>query len=79
MGQDPSDWKTLLSRANQLVRSATHPASQLPVEKDHALTGRRDRVAQLAATDGRRAAREGRPGRLLDLHLHQLAAYPRLT
>ena len=33
MGQDPSDWKTLLSRANQLVRSATHPASQLPVEK----------------------------------------------
>jgi thiol-disulfide isomerase/thioredoxin len=32
MDQDASGWKTLLTRANQLVRSATHPASQLPVE-----------------------------------------------
>ena len=32
MGQDASGWKTLLTRANQLVRSATHPAAQLPVE-----------------------------------------------
>jgi hypothetical protein len=32
MDQDPSEWKTLLTRANQLVRSATHPAAQLPVE-----------------------------------------------
>jgi thiol-disulfide isomerase/thioredoxin len=32
MDQDPSGWKTLLTRANQLVRSATHPAAQLPVE-----------------------------------------------
>ena len=32
MDQDPSGWKTLLTRANQLVRSATHPPAQLPVE-----------------------------------------------
>jgi thiol-disulfide isomerase/thioredoxin len=32
MDQDPSGWKTLLTRTNQLVRSATHPAAQLPVE-----------------------------------------------
>jgi thiol-disulfide isomerase/thioredoxin len=32
MDQDASGWKTLLTRANQLVRSATHPAVQLPVE-----------------------------------------------
>jgi thiol-disulfide isomerase/thioredoxin len=32
MDPDASGWKTLLTRANQLVRSATHPAAQLPVE-----------------------------------------------
>jgi thiol-disulfide isomerase/thioredoxin len=32
MDQDASGWKSLLTRANQLVRSATHPAAQLPVE-----------------------------------------------
>ena len=32
MDQNASGWKTLLTRANQLVRSATHPAAQLPVE-----------------------------------------------
>jgi thiol-disulfide isomerase/thioredoxin len=32
MDQDPSGWKTLLTRANQVVRSATHPVAQLPVE-----------------------------------------------
>jgi thiol-disulfide isomerase/thioredoxin len=32
MDQDAAGWKTLLTRANQLVRSATHPAAQLPVE-----------------------------------------------
>jgi thiol-disulfide isomerase/thioredoxin len=32
MDQDPSGWKTLLTSANQLVRSATHPAAELPVE-----------------------------------------------
>jgi len=32
MDQDAGGWKTLLTRANQLVRSATHPAAQLPVE-----------------------------------------------
>jgi thiol-disulfide isomerase/thioredoxin len=32
MDQDASGWKTLLTRANQLVRSATHPVAELPVE-----------------------------------------------
>jgi hypothetical protein len=32
MAQEASGWKTLLTRANQPVRSATHPATQLPVE-----------------------------------------------
>jgi thiol-disulfide isomerase/thioredoxin len=32
MDQDASGRKTLLTRANQLVRSATHPAAELPVE-----------------------------------------------
>jgi thiol-disulfide isomerase/thioredoxin len=32
MDQDASGWKTLLTSASQLVRSATHPAAQLPVE-----------------------------------------------
>jgi thiol-disulfide isomerase/thioredoxin len=32
MDQDANGWKTLLTRANRLVRSATHPAAQLPVE-----------------------------------------------
>jgi thiol-disulfide isomerase/thioredoxin len=32
MDQEASGWKTLLTRANQLVRSATHPPAELPVE-----------------------------------------------
>jgi thiol-disulfide isomerase/thioredoxin len=32
LDQDSSGWKTLLTRANQLVRSATHPPAELPVE-----------------------------------------------
>jgi thiol-disulfide isomerase/thioredoxin len=32
MDQDHGGWKTLLTRANQLVRSATHPPAELPVE-----------------------------------------------
>jgi thiol-disulfide isomerase/thioredoxin len=32
MDPEASGWKTLLTRANQLVRSATHPPAQLPVE-----------------------------------------------
>ncbi len=32
MDQDAGGWKTLLTRANQRVRSATHPAAELPVE-----------------------------------------------
>jgi thiol-disulfide isomerase/thioredoxin len=40
MDQDAGGWKTLLTRANRRVRSATHPAAQLPVE------------GQLASFDG---------------------------
>jgi thiol-disulfide isomerase/thioredoxin len=32
MDQEAGGWKTLLTKANQLVRSATHPAAELPVE-----------------------------------------------
>jgi thiol-disulfide isomerase/thioredoxin len=32
MDQDAGGWKTLLTRTNQLVRSARHPAAELPVE-----------------------------------------------
>jgi thiol-disulfide isomerase/thioredoxin len=32
MDEDAGGWKTLLTRANQVVRSATHPTVQLPVE-----------------------------------------------
>jgi thiol-disulfide isomerase/thioredoxin len=32
MDQDANGWKTLLTRANHLVRAATHPAAELPVE-----------------------------------------------
>jgi thiol-disulfide isomerase/thioredoxin len=32
MGQDAGGWKTLVTRTNQLVRSATHPPAELPVE-----------------------------------------------
>jgi hypothetical protein len=33
MAQEASEWKTLLTRANQLLRATTHPAVvQLPVE-----------------------------------------------
>jgi hypothetical protein len=32
MDQEASGWKTLVTRANQLVRSATHPPAELPVE-----------------------------------------------
>jgi thiol-disulfide isomerase/thioredoxin len=32
MDQDANGWKTLLTRANQLFRSTTHPAALLPVE-----------------------------------------------
>ena len=42
------------------------------------LARRRDHVAQLSATDVGRPARQGRARRLLDLHLHQLAAHAAL-
>jgi thiol-disulfide isomerase/thioredoxin len=32
MAQDANEWKTLLTRANQLFRATTHPAALLPVE-----------------------------------------------
>ncbi len=44
----------------------------------HARLRRGDRLAQLAAAHGGRPAREGRARRLLDVHVHQLAAHARL-
>ena len=44
MDQDPSEWKSLLTRANQLFRGTTHPAAvKLPVE---------GRMAQLDGATG---------------------------
>ena len=50
----------------------------LPVGGSPARLRRRDRLAQLAAAHAGGPAREGRPRRLLDLHVHQLAAHARL-
>ena len=51
----------------------------LPVE-GHLPSGSMERrLAQLAAADNGGGAREGRPRRLLDVHLHQLAAHARPT
>jgi thiol-disulfide isomerase/thioredoxin len=32
MGQDTSEWKPFITRANQLFRATMHPAAQLPIE-----------------------------------------------
>ena len=79
MDQEANEWKTLFKRVNQLFRATTHPGVvQLPVEGLDAFARQRDRVAQLAATDNSRPAWPRRAGRLLDLHLHQLASHPAL-
>jgi hypothetical protein len=33
MAQEASGWKTLFTRANQLVRAATHPATSCPLKE----------------------------------------------
>jgi hypothetical protein len=78
MDQDASGWKTLLTRANQLVRSATHPAAQLPVEGD--LPGFDGATGWLNSPPLTPAELRGRVVlvNFLDLHLHQLAAHPSL-
>ena len=60
------------------ARRAAHGLGPAPGRGQAAVVRRRDRVAQLAAADAGRPARQGRPGRLLDLHLHQLAAHAAL-
>ena len=64
-----STWRAVTGRATD-SRSRTAagrgPAARLR---------RRDRLAQLGAADAGGAARPGRAGRLLDVHLHQLAAH----
>ena len=61
-----------------LIRSIAHRLAGDEVEPagrgSPGAVRRRDRLAQLGAADARGASRPGRPGRLLDLHLHQLAA-----
>ena len=53
-------------------------AISLPIEGELPVAGRRDRLAQFAAADAGRPARQSRAGRLLDLHLHQLAPHASL-
>ena len=55
-------------------REGSHGSSS-PARGAHAVARRRDGVAELATVDDRAAARPGRRRRLLDLHLHQLAAH----
>jgi hypothetical protein len=74
MDQDASGWKTLLTSANQLVRSATHPRGPACRSKVTCLV----RTARPGGSTRRHLTaaeppRPGRPGQLLDLHLHQLA------
>ena len=72
--RDPRDRKDIVMGARWRIPAGLHSASiRLPVEGELPSFGGRDRVAQFAAADAGRAAREGRPGRLLDLYLHQLA------
>ena len=60
-------------------RAADDPSSKSITHRRRvAVSRRRDRVAQFAAVDAGRPARKGRPHRLLDLHLHQLAAHTSL-
>ena len=69
-------WGDVVMTEHWLAPAGLHTASaRLPGRGQAALFRRRDRVAQLAAADAGRAARQGRPRQLLDLHLHQLAAH----
>src|SRR5947209_13113007 len=61
-----------------LARRQTPRGGSLTHGRGVAFSGWRDRVAQCAAPLGGRPARKGRARRLLDLHLHQLAAYAAL-
>ena len=53
-------------------------AASLPIEGHAALSRRRHDLAQFATADAGGLARQGRARRLLDLHLHQLAAHATL-
>jgi len=55
------------------ARRAAHVFDPAARRGQAAFPRRCDRIAQFAAADSRRPAREGRSGQLLDLHLHQLA------
>ena len=79
MAQDASEWTRFLTRANQLLRTTTHPAAvQLPVDGSmpslDGATGWLNSPPLTAA--GLRGQR--RADRFLDLHLHQLAAHASL-
>ena len=53
-------------------------ATQFAIGSELASLARADAMAQFAAADSGGSARKGRPGRFLDLHLHQLAAHASL-
>ena len=64
--------------AERTMHSMTARESQAARRRHVGVARGRHRLAQLAAADGRRLARQGRAHRLLDLHLHQLAAHSTL-
>ena len=69
-GRSPSRPGLIRSIAHRLAGERLRPAGRGPP----GLVRRRDRLAQLRAADAGGTARTGRPRRLLDLHLRQLAA-----
>ena len=65
-------------RSSEVLTMTPAPARHLTGRRRLPVPRRRDGVAQLAAADCCRPARQGRPRRRLDLHLHQLAAHASL-
>src|SRR5215510_14170219 len=70
--------ENLPALAGRAARRGLPPELVRPGERRHGPVRRCYRLAQFTATGARRAARKGRAGRLLDLHLHQLAPHPSL-
>ena len=74
--------ETTTSGVQRAIRSVTHRLTgetpELPVEGQPGGVRRRDRLAQFGAADSGGPPRARRPRRLLDVHLHQLAAHPAL-
>ena len=69
---------TNIRRASGSRSFTGFPAGPIASQSELASLCARERVAQFAAADGGGSARQGRPRRFLDLHLHQLAAHAAL-